>query len=80
MRTAAVILPFFLLAACNVDQDGNAVTVQYDQNTAEQAVQDAGNIGGAIVNDVEQTADKVGDRIDNTDVDVDVDTNTANNR
>ncbi|QIL02392.1 hypothetical protein G7078_06025 [Sphingomonas sinipercae] len=73
-------LPLLLAAAaCNVSKDDNGVTVQYDQNTAEDAVSDAGNVaenvGGAIVNDVEKTADKV----QNTDIDVktDVDTNTA---
>ena len=32
----ALIIPILLLGACNVTKDGNAVTVQYDQNTAEK--------------------------------------------
>jgi hypothetical protein len=55
------------------------VTVQYDQNTAENAAADVGNfaqnVGGAIANDVDQTADKVR----NTDVDVDVNADVQTN-
>ena len=83
MRAAAVLPLLCALAACTVDKDGNAVTVQYDQNTAENAAADVGNfaenVGGAIVNDVSETADKIENRVDNTDVDVDVDTNTQSN-
>ena len=77
MRILLVIPALLVAGACNVSKEGNAVTVEYDQNTAEQAVSDVSNtaqdVGGAIANDVEETADKV----QNTDVDVDVDTNTA---
>jgi hypothetical protein len=83
MRTI-IVLPLLAaaLGACNVSKEGNAVTVQYDQNTAENAAADVGdfaqNVGGAIANDVQQTADKV----QNTDVDVnvnqDVQTNDTN--
>ena len=79
MRIIIAIVPFALVAACNVSKEGNAVTVQYDQNTAENAAADVGNfaenVGGAIANDVQATADKV----QNTDVDVDVDTNVQTN-
>ncbi|MCL6730435.1 hypothetical protein [Sphingomonas hankyongi] len=83
MRTI-IMLPLVAaaLAGCNVSKEGNAVTVQYDQNTAENAAADVGNfaenVGGAIANDVQQTANKV----QNTDVDVtvnqDVQTNNTN--
>ena len=69
-------LPLLLVGACNVgvDDANDSVTVEYNQDTAENAVSDAGNlaenVGGAIANDVERTADKV----QNTDVDVDVTT------
>ena len=69
-------LPLLLLGACNVavDDANDSVSVEYNQDTAENAVSDAGNlaenVGGAIVNDVEKTANKV----QNTDVDVDVNT------
>jgi hypothetical protein len=75
-------LPILLAsAACNVSRDdaNDSMTVQYDQNTAENAAADIGNfaenVGGAIANDVQSTADKV----QNTDVNVDVDTNVQTN-
>ena len=75
MRILLTIPVLMLAAGCNVSKEGNAVTVEYDQNTAENVVADvsntAQNVGGAIANDVEETADKV----QNTDIDVD--TNTA---
>ncbi|MEO6361525.1 MAG: hypothetical protein ABIO43_13285 [Sphingomicrobium sp.] len=81
----AIALPLLLMAACNVSKDGNGTTtVEYDQNTAESALDTAGNkaaqIGGAIVDDVEESADKVGNKIGDVDVDVDVknDGNKAN--
>ena len=76
----ALFAPLLLLGACNVDQDGNAVTVQYDQNTAENAIADvsntAQNVGGAIVNDVQETGQKIDNRVD---VNADVDVNTQGN-
>jgi hypothetical protein len=79
-------LPLLLLAsACNVSKDdaNDTMTVQYDQNTAEDALATATNtaqtVGGAIVNDVQETAGAVENRVDNTNVDVDVDTNTQSN-
>ena len=85
MRYVILALPVLALAACNVSKEGNSVTVQYDQNTAEEAAADVGNfaenVGGAIANDVDRTADKV----QNTDVDVrvgtdnDADGNAATN-
>ena len=71
MRIVIALIPL-TLAACNVSKEGNAVTVQYDQNTAENTAADVGNfaegVGAAISNDVQRTADKV----QNTDVDVTV--------
>jgi hypothetical protein len=58
-----VLTPLLLLGACNVSTDNNAVTVQYDQNTAENAAADIGNtaqdMGNAIGNEVDETAAKV---------------------
>ncbi len=57
------LAPLLLVGACNVSTDNNAVTVQYDQNTAENAAADVGNtaenIGAAIGNEVDETAAKV---------------------
>jgi hypothetical protein len=70
-------LPLAALAAgCNVSKEGNAVTVQYDQNTAENAVADvsntAENVAADIGNDVKATGDKIENKVGNTDVDMNV--------
>ena len=82
----AFALPFLLLAsACNVTKDdGNGtMTVQYDQNTAENAVADvsntAQNVAADIGNDIEKTGDKIQEKAGNADVDVDVDANVTTN-
>jgi hypothetical protein len=67
MRIALAIPVLLLLGACNVTKDGNAVTVQYDQNTAQNTAADIGNtaqnIAGDIGNDVQKTGDKMQNRI-----------------
>ena len=72
MRILIALPALLLLGACNVSKDGNSVTVQYDQNTAENTAADIGNtaqnIGSDIGNDVQKTADKV----QNTDVNIKV--------
>ena len=79
MRAMIFAVPMLALAACNVSKEGNSVTVQYDQNTAENAAADVGNfaenVAGDISNDVQQTADKV----QNTDVDVNVNRDVQTN-
>ena len=73
IATAAVLA----LAACNVSKDGNSVTVQYDQNTAENTAADIGNtaenIAADIGNDVQKTGDKIENKVGDTDVNVNVD-------
>ena len=70
MRILIAAPALLLLGACNVSKDGNSVTVQYDQNTAENTAADIGNtaqnIGSDIGNDVQRTANK----LQNTDVNV----------
>src|SRR3954464_192536 len=72
----ALIIPILLLGACNVTKDGNAVTVQYDQNTAENTAADIGNsaqnIAADIGNDVAKTGDKIQNKVGNADVSVKV--------
>lgn len=68
-------IPLVLLAgACNVSKAGNSVTVQYDQNTAQNTVADLGNtaqnIATDIGNDVQKTGDKIENKVGNTDVSV----------
>ena len=71
-------LPLLALAACQVTKDdaNDSMTVEYNQDVAEEGLEDAGNlaenVGEAIANDVDQAADKV------ENVEVEVDTNTAN--
>ena len=77
-----IALPMLAMAACQVTKDdaNDSVTVEYNQELAENGLEDAGNlaenVGEAISNDVSEAADKV----ENTDIDVDVDTdaNKAN--
>ena len=71
MRIALAIPLVLLLGACNVSKEGNAVTVQYDQNTAENAAADvsntAQNIAQDIGNDVQKTGDKLQNKIGDND-------------
>lgn len=74
---ALSIAPLVLLAACNVSEDDNSVTVSYNEAIAENAVEDVANAaeeaGEAIVNGTEEAVDRA------QNVDVEVDTNTADN-
>jgi hypothetical protein len=74
MRILVAIPVVLLLGACNVTKEGNAVTVQYDQNTAENTAADVGNtlqnVAADIGNDVKNTGDKIENKVGNTDVDV----------
>lgn len=76
MRTLIPIAALLALGACNVSKNGNAVTVQYDQNTAENTAADVGNtaqnIAADIGNDVQRTSDKIQNRVGNTSVNVSV--------
>jgi hypothetical protein len=64
-----ILLAIALLAlvACNVSKEGNAVTVQYDQNTAENTASDIGNtaqnIASDIGNDVQNTGEKIQNKV-----------------
>ena len=84
MRIALLAVPLVALCACNVSKDGNAVTVQYDQNTAENAAADVGNtaqnIAADIGNDVKATGDKIENKVGNTDIDVKVGNDVHTNK
>ena len=81
-----IALPLLALGACQVttDDKNDQVTVEYNQDVAEEGIADAANtaedLAGKVSNDVQETADKVENKADNVDVDVDVDTdgNKAN--
>jgi hypothetical protein len=72
-------LPLLTLAACQVTEDSqnDQITVQYNQDVAENAAADIANgaeeAGEAIANGADQAVDAA------RNVDVDVDTNTADN-
>ena len=72
-------LPLLALAACQVTKDdqNDQVTVQYNQDVAENAAADVGNAaqeaGSAIANGAEDVANSA------KNVDVDVDLNKADN-
>lgn len=76
MRILIAIPPLIALGACNVSKEGNAVTVQYDQNKAENTAADVGNtaqnIANDIGNDVKNTGEKIQNKVGNTDVSVKV--------
>ena len=63
-----------VLGACNVSKNGNSVSVQYDQNTAENTAAAVGNtaqdIAGDIGNDVQKTGDKIQNKVGNTNVSI----------
>ena len=69
MRILIAIPVLLALGACNVSKNGNAVTVQYDQNTAENTAADVGNtaqnIAADIGNDVQKTGDKIENKVGN---------------
>jgi hypothetical protein len=75
----ALALPLFALAACQVTEDdtNDQMTVQYNQDVAENAAEDVANAaeeaGEAVING----AKDVGNAVEN--VDVDVDLNKADN-
>ena len=77
MRIALFITPLLLLGACNVSKDGNAVTVQYDQNTAQNTAADIGNTAQNIAADIGNDVKTTGDKIDNKVVVKDSDGNTT---
>ena len=80
----ALAIPLLLLGACNVSKDSNSVTVQYDQNAAENTATDVGNtaqnIAADIGNDVKKTGDKLENKIGNADISVKIDHDEHTNK
>jgi hypothetical protein len=81
------ITPLIFLAACQVSDGENSVTVSYNQDVAENAIDDVTNAaeeaGNAIITGtkeagetIENNAEKAKDKIENTDVDLTI-TNEA---
>ena len=82
---AAIVLPALLLGACQVSTDdaNDSMTVQYNQDVAENAAADIANttenIAADIGNDVERTSERVQNEVGDVDVDVDVSRNEPAN-
>ena len=72
MRFLIAVPALVALGACNVSKEGNAVTVQYDQNTAENTAADIGNTAENIAADISNDVERTGDKLQNTDVDLTV--------
>jgi hypothetical protein len=76
MRILLALPLLAIVSGCNVSKDGNAVTVQYDQNTAENTMADVSNtaqdVAADIGNDVKATGDKIENKVGDKDVDVNV--------
>lgn len=74
MRILIAVPALLALGACNVSKSGNAVTVQYDQNTAQNTAADIGNtaqnIAADIGNDVQNTGEKIQNKVGNADVSI----------
>ncbi len=79
MRIVIAVPALLVLGACNVSKEGNAVTVQYDQNTAENTAVAIGNTAENVANDigsdVKNTGEKLQNKVGNVDVSVKVDKN-----
>lgn len=73
MRLIA-LMPIALLAACQVSEGNNSVTVSYNEDVAENAAADIANGVEEAAEAVTNGAREAGATIRNTDIDVDVDT------
>jgi hypothetical protein len=69
-----VLVPIALLAACQVSEGNNSVTVSYNEDVAENAAADIANGVEEAAEAVTNGAQEAGATIRNTDIDVDVDT------
>ncbi|MGE5563628.1 MAG: hypothetical protein ACM3ZV_10035 [Bacillota bacterium] len=65
MRILIAIPALLVLGACNVSKEGNSVTVQYDQNTAENTAADIGNTAQNIAADIGNDVQNTGAKLDN---------------
>jgi hypothetical protein len=74
-------LPLLALGACQVikDEANNTVTATFNQEVASNAIEDVRNTGENVAAGVGNEIKRVGDRIENTDVNVNVDTDVKTN-
>ena len=76
ISTAAVLL----LSACQVNKDdaNDSVSVTYNEDVAENTLDDVGNTAEDVAGDVANGVDAAGERLQNVDVDVDTNTQDGN--
>ncbi len=69
-------LPLLGLAACQVSTDdaNDQVSVQYNEDVAENAAADVGAAAREAANEIGEAAGDVANKVDDVDVDVDVKT------
>jgi len=70
-------VPLIFVAACDVDNDAqnDQVTIQYDENQAENVAEDIGNAAEDAGNAIANGAEDVANTVENTDVDIHTDGN-----
>ena len=85
MRILALV-PVALLAACQVSEGNNSMTVSYNQDVAENAAADVANgaeeAGAAIANSAREAGQAIENgaaTVRNTDIDVTVENKAATN-
>jgi hypothetical protein len=84
MRILIALPALLALGACNVSKNGNAVTVQYDQNKAQNTVADvsntAQNVAADIGNDVQSTSNKIQSKTGSDNGNTDTQANATENK
>lgn len=77
-----IALPLLALSACSAEHDANndQVTLQYDEEQAEQTASDVGNAAESLGATVANGAEDAADAVRNTDVDVSVDSDGGDAR
>ena len=74
MRLLA-LLPLLMVAACSVDTDpqNDQVTLEFDENRIDDALDAAGNEAGRVASDVGNSIEGAGRAVENDVGDIDVD-------
>ena len=75
------LLPLLMVAGCGVDTDprNDQVTIQYNEQRIENALDAAGNEAGRVASDVGNSIEGAGERIENEVGDIDVDLDVRRN-
>ena len=75
------LLPLLMVAGCGVDTDprNDRVTLEYNEQRVENALDAAGNEAGRVASDVGNSIEGAGQRIENEVGDIDVDLDVRRN-